>query len=67
MKFYATTDFVYDIETVHLGEGIDTVIELYRETTNGLVLIDRVDEFGRDEGELTGLDFPTNGYYLVQV
>jgi hypothetical protein len=70
VKFYAVDDQIYDIETVHLDTNstIDTVLEVYREEEDGsLTLLDTVDEFGRDEGELTGLDFPTNGFYYVRV
>jgi hypothetical protein len=68
VRFFAHADQVYDIETQHLTNTIDTVIELYRELPDGsTILIDRVDEFGREEGELTGLNFPDSGYYLVRV
>jgi hypothetical protein len=44
------------------------VIEVYRDNLDGTAtLIDQVDEFGRDEGELTGLDFPETGFYFVRV
>ena len=76
VKFFAVSNLIYDIETVHLGTNptIDTVIEIYREETSPFndpsaqpVLIETVDEFGRDEGELTGLDFPSTGFYYVKV
>ena len=70
VRFYATDDLVYDIETIHLDTNsfVDTTIRVYREERDGsLTLLDAVDEFGREEGELTGLDFPTNGFYLVRV
>ena len=68
VRFFALADTVYDIETVHLDDQIDSIIEVYQEQGDGsLILIDRVDEFGRDEGELTGLDFPETGFYQVRV
>ena len=70
VKFYAMSNYVYDIETVHVGtnQHIDTILEVYHEVSPGnLVLVDYVDEFGTREGELTGLDFPSNGFYYVRV
>ena len=78
VKFFAVSNLIYDIETVHIGTNptIDTVIEIYREETSPFndpfaqpVLMDSytVDEFGRDEGELTGLDFPSTGFYYLKV
>ena len=66
--FFAQSDLVYDIETVHLTNTVDTVIEIHRVMTNGTtVLVDRIDEFGTDEGELGGLDYPDEGLYCVRV
>jgi len=68
VRFFAVSNHVYDIETVHLGTNVDTVIDMYRQLPDGtLINIDTVDLFGRDEGELAGLDYPTNGLYYVRV
>ena len=68
VRFYAVSNYAYDISTFPLSSNVDTVLDLYREETNGaLTLLDHVDDFGGDEGELLGLDFPTNGFYAVQV
>ncbi|MFH0908258.1 MAG: choice-of-anchor Q domain-containing protein [bacterium] len=66
--FYAQTNYVYDIETVHLGTNVDTVLDVYYLQPDGsLTNIDHIDDFGREEGELTGLNFPQEGMYFVQV
>jgi subtilisin-like proprotein convertase family protein len=68
VRFFATDDNVYDIETIHQSPRMDTVIEIYRDNLDGTAsLIDTVDEFGIDEGELAGLDFPQTGFYFVRV
>ena len=70
VKIWAMDTFIYDIETVHLIEGssLDTVIRIYNEDGNGsLVLLDEIDEFGSESGELTGLDFPETGFYYIEV
>jgi hypothetical protein len=68
VRFFAESAFVYDIETVHLTNTIDTVIEVHRLLPDGSSeLVDRVDEFGADDGELTGLNFPPQGIYCVRV
>ena len=78
VRFFAVSNLVYDIETIHLGTNptIDTVIEIYREEVSSFddpsakpVLLEAytVDEFGREEGELTGLDCPETGFYYVKV
>ena len=78
VRFFAISNLIYDIETIHLDTNstIDTVIRIYREETS---LFDdpfakpawlkelTVDESGPEEGELAGLDFPTTGFYYVQV
>ena len=66
--FYAQTNQVYDIETVHFGTNVDTVLDVYFLQPDGtLTNIDHIDDFGKDEGELTGLNFPQEGMYFVQV
>ncbi|MFH0908731.1 MAG: hypothetical protein V1929_08215, partial [bacterium] len=66
--FYAQTNYAYDMETVHLDTNVDTVLDVYYLDGDGqLTLVDHVDDFGMDEGELTGLNFPTEGMYFVQV
>lgn len=68
VKFYAVSNYAYEISTFHFDTNVDTVISLYREENSGsLTLLDLVDDFGRDEGELVGLDFPADGFYAVQV
>ncbi|MFH0907717.1 MAG: hypothetical protein V1929_03015, partial [bacterium] len=66
--FYAQTNYAYDIETIHLSTNVDTVLDVYYLDGDGeLNLVDHVDDFGFDEGELTGLNFPAEGMYFVQV
>ena len=68
IRFYAISSQVYDVVTDHISSNLDTVVEIYREFPDGrLVLLDRLDEEGRQVGELGGLDFPSNGFYLVKV
>ena len=68
VRFYALSEYVYDIETFHFSTNIDTVLDLYRQEADGtLTHVDHLDEFGFDEGELTGLDFPQDGIYYLQV
>jgi PKD repeat protein len=68
ISFYAISNILYDLETVHLTNQIDTVLELYSMDTNGaLHRIDRIDEYGYDQGEIMGLDRPTNGLYFVRI
>ena len=69
VRFYATRQDFFDIETVHPPNRatVDTAFSLYREESNGdLTLIRMVDEFGVEQGELAGLDFPSNGFYLIK-
>ena len=66
--FTAYSNFLYDIETVHGTNQIDTVLTLYRRETNGLLTqIDTIDEFGYDQGEIMGLDHPALGLYYINV
>jgi len=59
IRFYAVSNFVYDIETFHFGTHVDTVLNLFYELPDGtLTNLDTIDEFGTDEGELGGLGFP---------
>jgi hypothetical protein len=70
VRFYAVSNALYDVETVQLGSspGADSVIEIFREEAGGaLTPIEVVDEFEFEQGELTGLDFPEEGFYLVKV
>jgi hypothetical protein len=68
VRFYAVSNYAYDISTFPLSTNCDTILSLYREETNGaLTLLDSVDDFGSDDGELLGLDFPSNAFYAVQV
>jgi len=67
-RVYLVTNFIYDIETFHYSDLLDTVIDLYREHPDGtLELLDHVDEEASDLGEYTGIDFPSNGWYQVRV
>jgi subtilisin-like proprotein convertase family protein len=69
VRFYATTQDFFDVETVHPPgiANVDTSFSLYRVESDGdLTLIRQVDEFGVEQGELAGLDFPSNGFYLIQ-
>ncbi len=67
--FVASSNLAYDIETVHIASnGVDTILDLYFENSDGyLELVDHVDLFGFDEGELLGLDFPPSGIYFLRV
>jgi len=68
VRFYLVPDFTYDIETYHLTDNLDTVIDLYRQLEDGtLELLDHVDEEGSDAGEYTGLDFPSAGWYWARL
>jgi hypothetical protein len=68
VRFYAVSNYAYDISTFPLSTNCDTILSLYREETNGaLTLLDSVDDFGSDDGELLGLDFPSNAFYAVRV
>ncbi|MFO1491933.1 MAG: hypothetical protein U1F87_13730, partial [Kiritimatiellia bacterium] len=68
VRFHASSSFAYDIATTHLTNTLDTVLEVYAEGPGGvLTLVDRVDDFGAEEGEWTGLDFPVDGIYAVRV
>ncbi|MFT5496547.1 MAG: subtilisin-like proprotein convertase family protein [Kiritimatiellia bacterium] len=68
VSFYASSNQLYDIETLHISTNLDTVIEVYFQDFDGaLVLVERVDEFGYELGELAGLTFPTSGVYFVKV
>lgn len=66
--FHASSNLVYDIETVHLTNTIDTVIEIHRVYPDGsTLLVERIDESGVEEGELGGLDYPEDGLYCIRV
>ena len=68
VRFFAISNYAYDIETFHISTNIDTVIDIYYQETNGaLTHIDHLDDFGFDEGELTGLDFPATGFYFARI
>jgi nucleotide-binding universal stress UspA family protein len=68
VRVYLVTNFIYDIETYHLSENLDTMIDFFREREDGsLELVDHVDEEGSDEGEYTGIDFPATGWYWARI
>ncbi len=69
VKFFAVSNFVYTIETIHIGDGVDTVLDIYRELADGsLSHVEQVDNNadGLGEGESTGLDHPESGMYYVR-
>ena len=66
--FYLVPDFIYDFETYHHSEMLDTVLDLYRQLPDGtLELLDHVDEEGSDMGEYTGMDHPASGWYWAKI
>ncbi len=68
VRFYAVSNYVYEIETYHLSTNLDTVVELFQVTAGGeLVSIDYVDDEGRSLGEYTGMDHPAEGFYYLKV
>lgn len=69
VKFYAVSDFFYDIETFHYGASNDTVLNIYYELADGSLsnIEANVDDSGFEDGELAGLDHPPNGWYYVEV
>ena len=68
IRFYMVTNFIYDFETYHFSESLDTILDFYRELPDGtLDLLDHVDEEASDLGEYTGIDFPPNGWYQIRV
>ncbi len=71
VRFYLVTNLVYyDIETVHLSDRLDTVIDLYRQMSDGaLELVDggHVDDEGSDLGEYTGIDVTKSGWYWARL
>jgi len=70
-RFYLVTNLVYyDIETFHLSDRLDTVIDLYRQLPDGSLemLIDgHVDYEGSDLGEYTGIDVTESGWYWARI
>ncbi|MDA3924124.1 MAG: hypothetical protein PF904_05440 [Kiritimatiellae bacterium] len=67
-RVYLVTNFIYDFETYHFSENLDTVLDLYRELPDGtLELLDHVDEEASDLGEYTGIDYPSAGWYWTRV
>lgn len=68
VRFFLVTNFIYDIETYHLSTSLDTVIDLYRELSDGtLEALDHIDEEGHESGEYTGLDYPSSGWYWARI
>ncbi len=68
VRVYLVSNFIYEIETDHISETLDTVIDFYREGSDGtLELIDHVDDEGDALGEYTGEDFPVSGWYWVRL
>ncbi len=70
VRVFLASNFVYEIETDHISERLDTVIDFYREEADGsLVYLDEVsvDEEGDDCGEYTGIDFPASGWYWARL
>ena len=70
VRFYAVSNYSYEISAVQLGSNCDLVLDLYYELPNGsLSNVDHIDDFGPGylEEEYTGLDFPTEGWYFVRV
>jgi hypothetical protein len=68
VRVYLVSNFIYDIETDHLSDRLDTVIDFYREEPDGsLTLLDHVDEEGSDAGEYTGIDYPDTGWYWARL
>ena len=72
VRFYASSSYAYAVETVDLGDNVDTVLELYRELPDGsitnLSTPGRVDDSGPGEGEVADLDLGNpSGFYYVRV
>jgi len=68
IRLYLVSEFVYEFETYHHSETLDTVLDLYRQQSDGsLELIDHVDEEGSDLGEYTGMDYPATGWYWARI
>jgi len=71
VRFFAVSNYVYEIETWHWGTNVDTAIDIYRQKLDGTLepVVDRADDYwvGEDEGEVAWLEYPKPGMYCVRV
>ncbi|MEM7390849.1 MAG: hypothetical protein AAF492_00755, partial [Verrucomicrobiota bacterium] len=71
IRFSATPEWVFTIETFQKGENSDTVLDIYSQPLGGgpITHLDTVDldEKGIGAGEFTELIFPATGWYYVAV
>jgi Tol biopolymer transport system component len=73
VKFYAISNYFYEIETIQLGSNVDTVLDVYYENADGTLtnIIDAEDRdstgVGMNQIEATSLDNPVPGMYYVRV
>ena len=70
VKFYAISNYSFNIMTTHLGTNVDTVLDVYYENAdNTLTKMIHRDRggVGLDQGESTALNNPDPGMYYVQV
>jgi hypothetical protein len=72
VRFFAVSNWQYQIETEHWGTNVDTALEVYRQLEDGTLsnlTTVAVDAWGtgEDGGEMTWLDYPGAGIYWVRV
>ena len=70
VRFFATTNYTYEIRTMQLGTNVDTVLEIYYEEFDGTltpVYTRDSNGKGRGDGEYALMDHWPSGMYCVRV
>ena len=71
VKFYAFSNYTYEIETVQQGTNVDTVLDVYYEQLDGgkIPIVTNVNRRGKGVGtrEWAELSNPVSGMYYVRV
>lgn len=71
VKFYALTNYVYEIKATQMGTNVDLVMDVFLELPDGTLtnVLGEVDMYGKgtNEFERTYLNFPLAGVYFVRL
>ncbi len=76
VKFYAMTDYNYEVTTYQLGTNVDTVLDIWFETEDGVLtnvgvagVFTNIDDeaCGEGVGEYARIEHPPEGFYCIRV